>query len=488
MKFSFFLLIPLGCLAAIPNDVAPVIDMARHVPAEFCADALIRVASTDKVDKATRVQLLDEAFRCAAGAQRPFKRQPSITKVAGTAGILKHVYQQDLDTLSLRLRAVEAMLALDPVKARSLFLEIPPLQIPKVTCDDYLVYDVRLFYDVLGKLARQSFTAKEVADGAPTRLLATFLGGIHSASQVEPAARMLAQTGSKNADFQTLVTAFGGALSQIYGDDRSFTDSISAVGEAMLALADDAAKRKLPPGGLIEGYRRYLVNNLAGQRCADDALMDAGQTFELSASSSADALGTDAARLFNEKLARPPVLPLREEEVTPAKIEGAASGLRSCQDAECKQLTSEFRSLIFSAEGAPLSSAQRDSAEWRSRLQQFLASMADWKESTGTADAEQFREKCALFNGLVGVAPAGPDRERVFLAWLDYLEGNRVQQDDRIGWFLPVNALIGRVALDPLGLGKLTDALRKSRDPVIALYIELERVAPRSPVQILALM
>jgi hypothetical protein len=42
--------------------------------------------------------------------------------------------------------------------------------------------------------------------------------------------------------------------------------------------------------------------------------------------------------------------------------------------------------------------------------------------------------------------------------------------------------------LDPLGLGKLTEALRKTRDPVIALYVELERVAPRTPDQILPLM
>lgn len=488
MKFSLFLLIPLGCLAAIPNDVAPVVDMARHAPGEFCADALIRVAALDKVDKATRIQLLEEAFRCAAGAQQPFKRQPSILKVAGTAGILKHVYQQDLDALSLRLRAVEAMLPLDPLKARGLFLEIPPLQVPKISCDDYLVFDVSLFYEVLGRIARQSFTAKEVADGAPVRLLSRFAGGINSASQVEPAARMLAESGSKDADFQALIAAFGGALSQIYGDDRTFTASVSAAGQQILALVEDAGKRKVSSASLVEGYRGFLVNNLAGQRCADDDLVENGQMFELGAGGAADVLGTAAARMFNEKLARPPVLPLREEEVTPSKIEGAASGLRSCEDVECKQLTSEYRALIFSAEGTAFSSAQRDSAEWRAKLQQFLASMADWKESTGIPDAEQFREKCALFNGLVGVAPAGPDRDHVLLAWLDYLEGNRIQQDDRIGWFLPVNAMIGRVALDPLGLGKLTEALRKSRDPVIALYIELEHVAPRTPVQILAVM
>jgi hypothetical protein len=55
-------------------------------------------------------------------------------------------------------------------------------------------------------------------------------------------------------------------------------------------------------------------------------------------------------------------------------------------------------------------------------------------------------------------------------------------------WFLPVNALVGRVGLDPLGLGKFAAELRKASDPVIALYANLEAVAPRPPDRVLALL
>ena len=55
-------------------------------------------------------------------------------------------------------------------------------------------------------------------------------------------------------------------------------------------------------------------------------------------------------------------------------------------------------------------------------------------------------------------------------------------------WFLPVNALMGRVGLDPAGLGKFAGELRQSSDPVIALYASLEAVAPRPPDRILALL
>jgi hypothetical protein len=487
MKFLLFFLLPLASVAAIPNEFASVIDMARHVSGEFGADALIRIAATGKLDKATRIQLLEEAFQRAAEAQQPLKRRVALLKAASASGFFQRAYQQNLDGLSLRLRAVEAMLALDPPKARGLFLEIPPLQLPKVTCAGYLVYDVSLYYDVLGHVARRSFTPKEVAEGEPVRLLARFAAGVDAASEIEPAARMLAASTVGNADFQALITAFGGAVSQIYGDDRSFTAAVSDANRKILALADDARKRQVPPTGLIEGYRRFLVNNLAGDRCADDDLMGNGEGFVLGAGNGTEELGS-AARFFNEKLAAPPVPPLREEDVTPSKIAGAASGVRACQEAECQQLESQYRSLMFDAQGAPLSAQQKDSAEWRGNLQHFLTAAADWKETTGPAGADQFREECALFGALAGAIPPGPDRGRVLLAWLNYLDASRMQQDDRITWFLPVNTMVGRVTLDPAGLSSLAEAMRATNDPVIALYVELERVAPRSPEQILSLL
>jgi hypothetical protein len=489
MRSLPFLLFPLVLTAAaIPKELAPAVDMARAAPGEFAADALIRIASVDKLEKSVRIQLLEEAFRRAAEAQQPFKRQAAILKLGGPAGFLQHVYQQNLDGLSLRLRAVDAMLTLDPAKARALFLEIPAAQLPKVTCDDYLVYDVSLFYEVLGKVARQSFSPKEAAAGDSIRLLERFAGALDSASQVEPAAHLVAASGLTDKDFARLLTALGGSLGRIYGDDRSFTASLSPASQQIFVLLEDARKREVSPVALLEGYRSYLVNNLSGQRCADDDLVESSQTYSLDTAGRKDTLGTAAAEYFNQKLAKPPILPLREEEVTPSKIEGAAGGLRDCQDAECKQLVAQYRGLIFDAKGAPLSEAQRSTAEWRSKLQDLLNGIAGWKEDSGAAGIEQFRDKCAIFGSLLGVIPPGPDRERVLLSWLDYLDGNRIQMDDRIGWFLPVNTLIGRVALDPMGLGKLTDALRKAHDPVISLYVELERVVPRTPDQIMPLL
>jgi hypothetical protein len=76
----------------------------------------------------------------------------------------------------------------------------------------------------------------------------------------------------------------------------------------------------------------------------------------------------------------------------------------------------------------------------------------------------------------------------VVRAMLDYLKQNPLQRENRMEWFLPVNALIGRVALDPLGMGRMAEELRQADDPMIALYAKLEMLAPRTPDRILPLL
>ena len=73
-------------------------------------------------------------------------------------------------------------------------------------------------------------------------------------------------------------------------------------------------------------------------------------------------------------------------------------------------------------------------------------------------------------------------------ALLDFVARNPVQANHRIEWFLPVNALIGRASLDPSGLARIMELLRKSNDPVINLYANLEIFAPRSADRVLPLL
>ena len=273
MKTLALMLLPMLCAAAdAPAAIDALLDAARAAPAEFAADATIRIAALHQLEKARRIELLDQAFRIASGAQQPYKRHATFSQAGSSSAFLNRAYGQDLDAMSLRLRAIDALLPLDAQKARDLFVQIPPPRTPRLQCGDFLIYDVGRFYDTLGNIARQSFTPPEVQAGEPFRLLQRFTGAITSPVEVAPVARMLAAANVKDTDFLALVNSFAGALGRISGDDRSFAFSITA-GKQILALVEESKRRRSSPLSLLEAYRLYLVNNLSAARCADDDSM-----------------------------------------------------------------------------------------------------------------------------------------------------------------------------------------------------------------------
>jgi hypothetical protein len=118
--------------------------------------------------------------------------------------------------------------------------------------------------------------------------------------------------------------------------------------------------------------------------------------------------------------------------------------------------------------------------------------LRDWPDSApdaaGDDGAQQFREKCVFYMELAALPRDSRLDQTVLIALLDYLQRSRDRARTRMEWLLPVNLLIGRMRLDSAGLGKLADEFRRSTDPVIAMYAQLEAAAPRSPSDVLALM
>jgi hypothetical protein len=492
MKTLAVILLPMLCAAAdAPAGIDALLEAARAAPAEFAADAMIRIAALDQMEKTRRADLLEQAFRKASGAQQPYKRHATFLRPGTPSGFFNRAYGQDLDGMSLRLRAIEALLPLDSQKARALFLQTPPPNFPRLKCADFLVYDVARFYDTLGSIVRQSFTAEEVQAGGPSRLLERFAGNVASPVQVAPVARMLAAAGVKDADFGKLVASFAEALGRVSGDDRSFAYSIPA-GRQILTLVEELKRRQLSPLPLLEAYRLYLVSNLSAARCADDdSMMGNATSFGFAAGQAVDQEAQDAVGFFNRNLRMAPLQPIPEEESTPSRLEGVATGLRTCEDADCRTIAAQYRGLVFGENGSPYSVDQKSSPAWRGKVRDFLAALSKWQESASgphPTAAEHFRGKSAAYGELLNLVPNSPERELVVRALLDYLTHNPFQRENRLEWFLPVNALIGRVALDPLGMGRLAEDLRKADDPTIALYAELEMLAPRTPDRILPLL
>lgn len=462
----FLLLI--GAYLAPENGVIEALTgRARSAPPEFAADALIRLAGCSLVEKAARPALLEEAFRLAANAQQPLKKRAIPAARAGAAVFLGRAFAQDLDANTLQCRAVRGILPLDARKARELFREIPPPALAKLSCDDALVWDVSAYYETLAEVAARGFSAAEIAEDEPFKMLAFHVRGMAFAAQVGPVARMLAGARLPRAQMEALAASFAGALGELAADNRSFSDSVSRDGAAVAALAAQCVKLEIPSAPLIEAWRGYLVRHLKAARCADGA--------------EPAAQAHDPVRFFNEAMRIDPAQPIAPEDAQPSKVENPARGAASCRSADCMRLAALYRDLVLGPGGQPHAPETRGSSEWQAKVKEYTSALAEWQEEPGAPAADLFQQKCSLYNELINVLPHGADRMTALRSFLHFLEQNSVQRENRMEWFLPVNSLVARVSLDPLGLGELRRELRASEDPVIALYAALEEVAPRPP-------
>jgi hypothetical protein len=410
-----------------PAIFADLADRARAQPAEFAADALLRIADAPTLtDVAWKRGILEDAFHLAAGAQQPFARR----NWTGSPGSLfDKAYAQGLDACTLQCKAVHAMLAIDYKKAREMFGDIPAPQIPRLSCDDALVYDVSIFYATLGEVAARAFSAKEVAAEEPFQLLLRYAADATSPAQAAPIARMLVGASLKSAQFEALVNSFAGAVQQLSGADRAFSATISGGADAAIGgLSAECARRRINAQPLLEAWRAYLARQLSGARCADS-------------------------------------------------VKPGPQPAGQCESPQCRQLAKRFTSLVMAPNGFGLTPDQKATSEWGGQLRQYLAALADW---TGDDDpVEYFQFKSRFYGELFNLAPNGPERDLLLSMLLAWLQQNGYQRDHRVEWFYPVNALIIRAFADPVGMKTTMRELRRSSDPAIALYAQLEQLLPR---------
>jgi hypothetical protein len=410
-----------------PPVFADLADRARALPAEFAADALLRIADAPTVsDVAWKREVLEDAFHLAAGAQQPFARRNWTGK---PGSLFDKAYAQGMDVNTLQSRAVHAMLAIDYKEARELFGEIPAPQIPHLTCDDALVYDVSVFYATAAEVAARAFSAKEAAQEEPFHLLQRYAADVTSPVQVAPIARMLVGASLKPAQFEALVASFAGALLQLSGDDRSFSATYSGDADADLAgLPTECSRRKINSQPLLDAWRTYTTRQLGGTRCTDSAApapQPAGQ----------------------------------------------------CVSPECRKLAAQFGSLVIAPNGFGLTPEQKASSEWGAKLRQYLADLAAWTDDDDPA--EYFEFKSRFYSELFNLAPNGPERDLLLSTLLAWLQQSGYRHDHRVEWFYPVNALIVHAFSDPAAMKATVRELRRSPDAAISLYAQLEQLLPR---------
>lgn len=462
-----------------PVEIEALVDSARNAPPEFAADALLRIAQSDRIKQsAWKRELLEEAFRWGAHSSSPIRRRALAGSLTDTrSGYLAKALDLNLDALSLQCRAVKAMLSVDRGKARELFGEIRIHQLPPLNCEEPLVYDFSDFHETLREIVQSGFTAKEKSLNDHIHFAESFLMDLFSPTQVAPAADAIASLSLSPPQLEVLLRAFTLGVARVSPDDRSFSYSMrgNSVVKEVGRLINTSKKQGVLVDELLRVFRAYLVKNLTGPRCADTSLAKEQQSREL-----------QSIEYFNQDLRSrasgvSTVLPILVEETRPERTEGAAQEYRYWQTAPAKQLLSEYKKLRFTSKGELRGDAEKQESEWQLQLGEFLNALADWDTEESKYEVDHFHQKCVLYFGLLEILPRGHTRQHVVSSYVEFLGDSDVQRSSPVGWFLHVHNLINSMtSSEGEDRAVLVDALRTSSDPVLHLYGELEKALPQA--------
>lgn len=287
----------LGLLLFLAQAATPgLVDQARALPPEFCADAMLRLAASPRfTDAKQRRALIEEAFAAGAHAPLPYRSVPDDLR-------------NGLEALTLQTRAVNAMLAFDAPRALAMFRDIPSPGLPRLTCRDSATPDLSAYYQTAGRLFESAFSREERSAEGDLQFLQQVLVSIQSPSQVVPALKMMPDAGARMSAAQRrqLAGAIAGVLDRVAGSDREYAASENVLVPSALPEMHDSQM-------FVPALRSYIVRHLSAARCSD--AIPAGGLPE-------------SARQFNALIARlspttAQLRPIALEEVQPLRVDGA---------------------------------------------------------------------------------------------------------------------------------------------------------------------
>jgi hypothetical protein len=423
---------------------------ARAFPAEFAAEAILRLAEAGRQPASWRAAQIAEAFQLAGAAREQVKR--TVPAPAGEPRTLDaFTADLNLDALSLRTRAVTAMAALDGRKARELFESLTVPAIKAGVCASGGTPDVAAYYEALGVVVEAGFSSDERRKGQAAQLLMSVLQSLSSPLQVAPAARLIASAKLSDAEIQAATAALSGALPQISAEDSAFTAALyrDRLLDEIAALATNLERRGLPASWLAQNFRRFLIAQLKGPRCAPH-VADAGAVLAL----------RDA---FNARFG---VLatPLRDEDMVPERVEEPA---RAPERAESYTFSMRLRRLRLTS---------REDPEWKNQVREIIDDIQAWSPS-GTSGSEVFHKKAGFFQALLELLPAGAERQAVTERYVGLVSRSGIRQSNPLGWYCHANVLASRLRSD-----RATDLLKEfeaSGDGLLAFQAQVEKIAPQ---------
>jgi hypothetical protein len=449
-----------------PTIVVNLISEARYLPAEFAADILLKVAESKKtLDKEWKKELLEEAFRFAGKAQYPVKRTiiplPGIS-VDTNPNYLSSAFSFGLDNLSLRVRAIKAMLRLDKLRARELLSEIPTkMPLEPLTCEDILAFQVTEFYEVLTSIGKETFNSQEAELGLRVNFLSPYIENATSPSQVKPIIDLLMAFRDSPAEFAALERVFISTLKRISQDDRSFSYSImrEPITRGIYEMSRIHYRDEALTNNLFGAFRAYLLNNLKATRCMDNLRADEKILPNYI---------HDANFLFVKN-------PLSPEDIKHIEVKPVPQISEYWATREAHRFIEEIRGLSWRENGQEVSEANKLTLEWQQRVIDYLTKLERWEGGAEKSPLDAFHQKCIVYRGLLKLVPESTLQQRIAQSYVQYLSQPGLKEMSRIEWYLHFSFLLEKASnftdkKDNTFMGLISN----SPDATMRLYAQLQ--------------
>ena len=427
------------------------LELARALPPEYHSDLLLQSVETNKLNLPPKQQkeLLEEVFQLAARAHHPFPTRGGLH--TDTRAAVESADNIEFDRLSLRLRAVAAMLPRDPARATAMFRELPLEPLPDVTCATTQLPQFDRYYAVLARVFESGFTPAQRKRDEPAAMVNAAIAQISSPLQVEPAANLILTLKTTPEHRQALLDSLGRAIAALPVLPRVYPGNRYDP----LGIAHRARRAGLNPAAFLQGLGAYLNQWLPATHCEPLAR----QAPEL-------AIG----KKFNEFAAEFPqtVHPIAPARHLPDKAEGRWDDVDFWQSPRSRQVLEDLRWLTHGNRDLPgdkrfWTLAERQTIEWRTRRDETLRRIEDWKESEEKDPVAFLWMKGHTLRTLAALTPPGPARDATFRAWLTHLEGAYQPTGPQNAWFHQLQQILVRNK-------EFLPELAAASNPVVAAY------------------
>lgn len=431
-------------------------ELARAAPPEFAARGLLQLLEADAIpERDWRLELAQEALSLAGSARHalPKRLAPGIVAVDNRAMLWNVAYQQGLDRLTLSLRAIEQLRRLDPAAARKAFSQLPRPAMAAVTCKDALIDDASQWYLTAGRVNAEPGTILSAIQAA------------QSHTEIAPAIDLIFLRRGSAEELDLYAGAVGEKLRSLPANDRDFNAALFQAPKKIEHLWSTLRLLDRPTAVLADGWRAWMQTGLAAPACAESR--SAGPQ---------EQARYDAFSLFNKTQT-----PLEPDLLKPTG-ESIAADLHPFADSEAiRSQTNLFRQLLFGTHSRGLSTAEKDTPEWREQMQSYIQSIEGRTRTSDESDIEFFFRQSQLWSGVLMASPPGPGRDRALAQYLSFLLVNAPHIDPLL-WFSQLESMAEATrSLHGEEFPKLLRALHSTAHPVLRLYAELETDFPTRP-------